>query len=163
MKIIFMLSFLFTIMFMFTKHPLSMGSILLIQTIMSCILCGYNMYSYLFSYILYLIFIGGMMVLFMYMATIASNEKFYMMNWLLVMIILLTSCMLLFNKKLFIELDLINKMMKLLDLYNSLALNKLYLVPTGMLTLMMVILLFFTLIVVSNIMGIKFAPLRSFY
>nr|AND96286.1 NADH deshydrogenase subunit 6 [Onthophagus yukae] len=59
------------------KHPLSMGMMLLIQTINLSLLMGYNNLNYWFSYILFLIMIGGMLILFIYMTSIASNEKFY--------------------------------------------------------------------------------------
>nr|ALO76691.1 NADH deshydrogenase subunit 6 [Alleculinae sp. ENSP01] len=65
-----------TIMMMLTKHPISMGTTLLIQTISISVLSGNFSQSLWFSYILFLIMVGGMMILFMYMTSIASNEKF---------------------------------------------------------------------------------------
>nr|ALO77206.1 NADH deshydrogenase subunit 6 [Alleculinae sp. ALL01] len=65
-----------TMMFTMMKHPLSMGLILLIQTIIVSLLSGNLSQNFWFSYILFLIMIGGMLILFMYMTSIASNEKF---------------------------------------------------------------------------------------
>nr|AYW52217.1 NADH dehydrogenase subunit 6 [Amarygmini sp. ACP-2013] len=65
-----------TMMFMFMMHPLSMGLILLCQTILISMLTGNLNQNFWFSYILFLIMIGGMLILFMYMTSIASNEKF---------------------------------------------------------------------------------------
>nr|AND96403.1 NADH deshydrogenase subunit 6 [Onthophagus bicallosus] len=59
------------------KHPLTMGLMLLIQTINMAMYIGYLHYNYWFSYILFLIMIGGMLVLFIYMTSVASNEKFH--------------------------------------------------------------------------------------
>nr|AND95985.1 NADH deshydrogenase subunit 6 [Onthophagus laticollis] len=59
------------------KHPLTMGLMLLIQTINMTMYIGYLHYNYWFSYILFLIMIGGMLVLFIYMTSVASNEKFH--------------------------------------------------------------------------------------
>nr|AMK97175.1 NADH dehydrogenase subunit 6 [Homola orientalis] len=67
-----LMSFLFTRM----NHPLSMGLILLLQTILVGISSGLSSTSFWFSYILFLIFLGGMMVLFIYVASLASNSKF---------------------------------------------------------------------------------------
>nr|YP_009926420.1 NADH dehydrogenase subunit 6 [Metacarcinus magister]QNH68763.1 NADH dehydrogenase subunit 6 [Metacarcinus magister] len=70
--IMLVLSFLFTRV----THPLSMGLILLIQTIMISLSAGTYTHSYWFSYVLFLIFLGGMLVLFIYVASLASNEIF---------------------------------------------------------------------------------------
>nr|AQD17646.1 NADH dehydrogenase subunit 6 [Callosobruchus chinensis]AST14950.1 NADH dehydrogenase subunit 6 [Callosobruchus chinensis]ATL15420.1 NADH dehydrogenase subunit 6 [Callosobruchus chinensis] len=72
LSIMTMMAFLF----FFLNHPLSMGLILLIQTILTTILSGINNFNYWFSYIIFLIMIGGMLILFIYMTSIASNEKF---------------------------------------------------------------------------------------
>nr|UEK25895.1 NADH dehydrogenase subunit 6 [Thalamita sima] len=69
---ILMLSFLFTRL----VHPLSMGLTLLIQTILISLTAGLATYSYWFSYILFMIFLGGMLVLFIYVTSLASNESF---------------------------------------------------------------------------------------
>nr|YP_009180600.1 NADH dehydrogenase subunit 6 [Procambarus alleni]ALM30825.1 NADH dehydrogenase subunit 6 [Procambarus alleni] len=63
---------------LFTRliHPLSMGLTLFIQTLIICITSGFSNNSFWFSYILFLIFLGGMLVLFIYVASLASNEMF---------------------------------------------------------------------------------------
>nr|AXS65688.1 NADH dehydrogenase subunit 6 [Staphylinoidea sp. 11 KM-2017] len=74
MNLYFML--LMSIMFINLSHPLSMGLILLIQTInISLMISLINIQSW-FSYIFFLIMVGGMLILFIYMTSIASNEKF---------------------------------------------------------------------------------------
>nr|AWV84456.1 NADH dehydrogenase subunit 6 [Tettigotoma maculata] len=161
MKIVFMFSMFLTLVFMLTKHPLSMGCILLLQTILVSTMCSLNMNTYLLSYILFLIFIGGMLVLFMYMSSIASNEKFYMINIMLIIIMLIISSKLIMNTQMDLKCSLYNMNINLLNL-NNFMMDKLYSLPSGMLTLMIVIYLLFTLVVVSNIIGIKFSPLRSY-
>nr|YP_009525762.1 NADH dehydrogenase subunit 6 [Thalamita sima]AXS67536.1 NADH dehydrogenase subunit 6 [Thalamita sima]UEK25869.1 NADH dehydrogenase subunit 6 [Charybdis granulata] len=69
---ILILSFLFTRL----THPLSMGLTLLIQTILISVTTGLSTHSYWFSYILFMIFLGGMLVLFIYVTSLASNESF---------------------------------------------------------------------------------------
>nr|YP_010952823.1 NADH dehydrogenase subunit 6 [Trapezia formosa]WMQ53243.1 NADH dehydrogenase subunit 6 [Trapezia formosa] len=71
--LILLLSFLFTQL----KHPLALGLTLLLQTITISIITGTSTYSFWFSYILFLIFLGGMLVLFIYVASLASNESFF--------------------------------------------------------------------------------------
>nr|YP_011014859.1 NADH dehydrogenase subunit 6 [Gergithus yunnanensis]WQB38540.1 NADH dehydrogenase subunit 6 [Gergithus yunnanensis] len=58
------------------KHPLSLGSMLIMQTTLMSIKMSKMNNSSWFSYILFITIIGGMMIMFMYMASIASNEKF---------------------------------------------------------------------------------------
>nr|QIS62915.1 NADH dehydrogenase subunit 6 [Tubuca rosea] len=66
----------FSILFTQLSHPLAMGLVLLIQTLLISISLGLSSFSFWFSYILFLIFLGGMLVLFIYVASIASNEAF---------------------------------------------------------------------------------------
>nr|ALO77032.1 NADH deshydrogenase subunit 6 [Sphindus dubius] len=76
-------------MFMFLQHPLLQGLALFIFNISAALMLGMLKLNFFYAYILFLIMIGGMMILFMYMTSIASNEKFkqnYL--WLLPMIII---------------------------------------------------------------------------
>nr|YP_054528.1 NADH dehydrogenase subunit 6 [Triops longicaudatus]AAT69277.1 NADH dehydrogenase subunit 6 [Triops longicaudatus]AJD07297.1 NADH dehydrogenase subunit 6 [Triops longicaudatus]AJD07310.1 NADH dehydrogenase subunit 6 [Triops newberryi] len=65
-----------SILFMFMKHPLSMGLSLMIQSLLICLLSGAFFFNYWFSYTLFLIFLGGLLVLFIYISSLASNEMF---------------------------------------------------------------------------------------
>nr|ADO60480.1 NADH dehydrogenase subunit 6 [Peploptera acromialis] len=76
MKTLMMLIIMSSIMFCLMNHPLSLGVMLLIQTILIALISGLMNLNFWFSYIVFLIMIGGMLVLFIYMTSIASNEKF---------------------------------------------------------------------------------------
>nr|AXS65036.1 NADH dehydrogenase subunit 6 [Curculionoidea sp. 14 KM-2017] len=80
-------------MFIILNHPLSLGFIMLIQTIFIALFSGMLNLNFWFSYILFLILIGGLMILFIYMTSIASNEKF---NFSLKMLIIFTSMLTIF-------------------------------------------------------------------
>nr|YP_008815697.1 NADH dehydrogenase subunit 6 [Engaeus lengana]AGZ13066.1 NADH dehydrogenase subunit 6 [Engaeus lengana] len=67
-----------SLIFMHLTHPLSMGIALLTQTILICLLAGIFNPCFWFSYILFLIFLGGMLILFIYVSSLASNEPFKM-------------------------------------------------------------------------------------
>jgi hypothetical protein len=56
------------------KHPLAIGPILTLQTIITCIISGSLRQR--FSHILFQIFLGGILVLFIYVTRLASNEIF---------------------------------------------------------------------------------------
>lgn len=65
-----------SIFFSFVIHPLAAGLVLLLQTILICGITGLFIRSFWFSYILFLIFLGGILILFIYVASLAPNEPF---------------------------------------------------------------------------------------
>nr|AIW06154.1 NADH dehydrogenase subunit 6 [Gaeana maculata] len=159
MKMLMLITVMMSINFLLVSHPLSMGFILLMQTIIASLMCGFNLSSYFMSYILFLIFIGGMMILFMYMSSIASNEKFIFSMKLTLMNILM---MIIIS---FININFNSQNMSMsINFHNEYCnyyMNKLYSLPSGNITLLMIIYLLFTLIIVSNIIKLKMAPFRS--
>nr|YP_006665730.1 NADH dehydrogenase subunit 6 [Challia fletcheri]AEP83058.1 NADH dehydrogenase subunit 6 [Challia fletcheri] len=64
------------VFFVVGNHPLWMGLILLVQTFLVSLFSGFLLSFFWFSYILFLLFLGGMLVLFMYVCGLASNEMF---------------------------------------------------------------------------------------
>nr|YP_008239003.1 NADH dehydrogenase subunit 6 [Pachygrapsus crassipes]AGO20491.1 NADH dehydrogenase subunit 6 [Pachygrapsus crassipes] len=77
--LVFTIPSLISLSVLFTRltHPLAMGLVLLTQTILISLTVGFSTYSFWVSYILFLVFLGGMLVLFIYVASIASNEPFF--------------------------------------------------------------------------------------
>nr|YP_009002575.2 NADH dehydrogenase subunit 6 [Cherax preissii] len=154
------------IMFSTLSHPLSMGLTLLIQTILICILSGLFNASFWFSYILFLIYLGGMLILFIYISSLASNENFKI-NFkfmALIPILLLISLLLIltdpmiypskfFNSSTFMILE--NKIN-----FSYLTSGPIYSLPSTLLTFFMILYLLLTLIVVVNIINISSSPLR---
>nr|QEL51254.1 NADH dehydrogenase subunit 6 [Carabus arvensis] len=160
-----------TIIFMFLNHPMSMGLILLIQTILISLMSGIFSYTYWFSYILFLVMIGGMLVLFIYMTSLASNEMFKFSTKL--SLIMLTFMSMLTMMYLIMDYMMLNPIFKnsnLMEFFNNMmflnnenmyTLNKIYNKPNNMITLMLVNYLFLTLIAVVKITDIKYGPLRQ--
>nr|QZP41221.1 NADH dehydrogenase subunit 6 [Geoscapheus dilatatus] len=163
MKLIFMtMSSLLSILFTQMNHPLAMGLILLIQTIMISMITGLSTQSFWFSYVLFLIFIGGMLVLFIYITSLASNEMFIMSTKLLYLMMMIMPLLVFLMKMNFLNLTNQESLM-FLTINNStpLPLLKLYSYPTGTLTIMMAIYLLITLIAVVKIINIFSGPLRQ--
>nr|UBS93988.1 NADH dehydrogenase subunit 6 [Saperda tetrastigma] len=157
------LSISLSLIFIFLTHPLSLGLILLLQTTLIALLSGSMSYNFWFSYILFLIMIGGMLILFIYMTSVASNEKFKFSSKLTVMFITSMSPLLL----LFSDFFFFNKMSNI-DLINqstnfwfSLTLNKFINWPQNLIFTMMIIYLFITLIMIVKITNINYGPLRQ--
>nr|QNP10133.1 NADH dehydrogenase subunit 6 [Ochthebius paradoxus] len=159
-----LLNIILSIMFIFMTHPLSMGAILLLQTIMISLITGFLNLNFWFSYILFLIMIGGMLVLFIYMTSIASNEKFKFNKNLFLMLIMITLIMIL----LLINMDMFLSMIQMINSYisstmNYLNLSKFYNKPSNMIMFMMIIYLLITLIAVVKITDFNAGPLRPKY
>nr|AML26745.1 NADH dehydrogenase subunit 6 [Histeridae sp. BMNH 1274745] len=142
--------------FMQMKHPLSMSLILLIQTVLISIQTGIMSFNSWFSYIMFLIMVGGMLVLFIYMTSIASNEKFsYKINDLilpgfgltLLLIISMSSEQMSTPTNMWTQANC--QLIKYLNF------------PSNSIILMMMIYLLIVLIAVVNISNINYGPLRQ--
>nr|YP_010432115.1 NADH dehydrogenase subunit 6 [Winthemia sumatrana]USW04712.1 NADH dehydrogenase subunit 6 [Winthemia sumatrana] len=168
---------LFTIMliinFIFTnmKHPLAMGLTLLIQTTLICLMSGLMTKTFWFSYMLFLVFLGGMLVLFIYITSLASNEMFSfsiklmitsMMMFLLMIMILIIMEINLCVKYQNLEIKSIFNLNSYI-MENSLSINKLYNYPTNMLTILLMNYLLITLIAVVKITKLFKGPLRPMF
>nr|YP_010372455.1 NADH dehydrogenase subunit 6 [Parantica melaneus]UPA56409.1 NADH dehydrogenase subunit 6 [Parantica melaneus] len=159
----------FSMIMLFINHPLSMGLLILIQTLLLCIISGMIINTYWFSYILFLIFLGGLLVLFIYVSSIASNEMFKFINFnifIFIFIILFSSIMYNLNLKwliFFFNDEMMNFFSNFMffNNENKINLSKLYNNNTFYLMLMMIIYLYITLIAVVKITNIFFGPLRS--
>nr|YP_010439970.1 NADH dehydrogenase subunit 6 [Mastax latefasciata]UTD45016.1 NADH dehydrogenase subunit 6 [Mastax latefasciata] len=165
------LNSLMSLIFLFMNHPLSMGFILMIQTIIISMLTGMMSYSYWFSYILFMIMIGGMLILFMYMTSIASNEMFnfsikltYLMLIMFIFFMLNLFFIDNFNFSILLKnsnLIEYNNIIKFMNNENLPSLNKLYNSPINYITIMMINYLLLALIAIVKIINIKSGPLRQ--
>nr|ATN23488.1 NADH dehydrogenase subunit 6 [Bruchus sp. EMHAU-15071302] len=154
-----------SIMFMFMNHPLSLGMILLLQTTFVSLVTGTMNYNFWFSYILFLIMIGGMLILFIYMTSIASNEKFKFSSKLMMFFIINMMLLIFF---MIIDQYFFNFNMSTYDFIqfndlkmNNFSLSKYFNYPNNMILYMMIIYLLLTLIMVVKITNIQYGPLRQ--
>nr|QXP43472.1 NADH dehydrogenase subunit 6 [Camptoloma vanata] len=166
----FMLMFMSIIM-LFLNNPLSMGLMILLQTLLTCLLSGMMIKTYWFSYILFLTFLGGLLVLFIYVSSIASNNLFkssFNLKYIFIIFIYIIMMLEFFLMKNLTWMNFFfnSDMFKFDYMYmyineNKINLNKLYNNQTFMMMMMMVIYLFITLIAVVKITNIFYGPLRS--
>nr|YP_010117815.1 NADH dehydrogenase subunit 6 [Cryptotermes havilandi]QPN53787.1 NADH dehydrogenase subunit 6 [Cryptotermes havilandi]URX52848.1 NADH dehydrogenase subunit 6 [Cryptotermes havilandi]URX52887.1 NADH dehydrogenase subunit 6 [Cryptotermes havilandi] len=160
MKVLLTASTLSSMMFTQMNHPLAMGMMLLMQTTMMCLISGLMHQSFWFQYILFMVFIGGMLVLFIYVASLASNEMFS-----------LSTKMMLLSTGMMMGAAMIKKWTTHNSsdstAYNTtsneiiLMTSKLYNQPSGTLTILMALYLLMTLIVVVKITNVSKGPLRQ--
>nr|ASW26910.1 NADH dehydrogenase subunit 6 [Gallerucida bifasciata] len=153
-----------SMLFIFFNHPLSCGMILIIQTILICLMTGMMNYNYWFSYILFLIMIGGMLILFIYMTSIASNEKFKFNFPILIISIMMIilNFMLLMMDNFYSNFHTQILDMKInTDMNNNLSMNKYFNYPNNLIMILMMNYLFLTLITIVKITNFSYGPLRQ--
>nr|YP_010692558.1 NADH dehydrogenase subunit 6 [Argopistes sexvittatus]WBV77040.1 NADH dehydrogenase subunit 6 [Argopistes sexvittatus]WBV77053.1 NADH dehydrogenase subunit 6 [Argopistes sexvittatus] len=153
-----------SLMLIFMKHPLSCGLMLLIQTIMTALITGLMNYNFWYSYILFLVMIGGMLILFIYMTSIASNEKFkFNMNLFKMMMLIFLLNMLLiliFDNFYFNTMNQLQEMM-INKNYNNLSLMKYFNYPSYFIMIMLISYLFITLIAAVKMTKSSYGSLRQ--
>nr|ARI44183.1 NADH dehydrogenase subunit 6 [Celyphus obtectus] len=168
---LFLYSFMLVFNFIFIQmsHPLAMGLMLLIQTTCICLITGLISKSFWFSYILFLIFLGGMLVLFIYVTSLASNEMFSLSLKLTIissmLMILFMLISFLMDKTITIPFIENNEMTLSSQFYsfnleNSNNLTKLYNYPTNLITILLMNYLLITLIAIVKITKMFYGPLR---
>nr|YP_011031452.1 NADH dehydrogenase subunit 6 [Eocanthecona concinna]WRB04602.1 NADH dehydrogenase subunit 6 [Eocanthecona concinna] len=155
MNILLSLMIVSSLIFMSLNHPLSMGLTLIVQTLIIAMIIGYMMKSFFFSYIIIIMMLSGALVLFIYMASVASNEKFNSpINTMVISIsfmLIMYMFMSYYNIKYFYDNMIYNDALTLIKIFNMI---------TAQLTLIMIIYLLYTMIVVSNVAKINEGPLR---
>nr|ALO70876.1 NADH deshydrogenase subunit 6 [Rybaxis sp. 1 EF-2015] len=163
MTFLLMMNFMMSFMLIFMNHPLSMGLILMIQTLMITMISGLINMNFWFSYILFLIFIGGMLILFMYMVNIASNEMFKMsLIMMKASFIMMIFIMILMNLDFYL-INMINFNLENLIINNKLNMffNKYFNYPNLIIMVTMIMYLLLVLIASVKIINIKFGPIRQ--
>nr|ATC73056.1 NADH dehydrogenase subunit 6 [Cuerna sp. EMHAU-2015-Zz052311] len=141
----------------FMMNPMSMGIILLFQTMLMTFLMNKMMFSSWFSMITFLMMVGGLLILFMYMSSIASNEKFKLkMN-----LTLMTLIIILISEEMINE-NQVNEIQGMI--FSSLecsSMTKLYNKKSMLITISLILYLLLTMIVVTKIVKHHEGPLRS--
>jgi NADH-ubiquinone oxidoreductase chain 6 len=154
--------------FLTIRHPLAIGLILLCQTLLIALITGLLAPSFWFSYILFLVFLGGILVLFIYVTSLASNEIFSVSAQTIVFATIFITFILgisYFNDpSAWLPTNYSDQARVVEWATPQPALNlliKLYNSPTYLLTLLLVLYLFLTLVAVVTVTQIFEGPLRS--
>nr|UAT98562.1 NADH dehydrogenase subunit 6 [Penthicodes atomaria] len=152
---------------MMLKHPISLGSMLILQTTLICLNQSMMNKSPWYMYILFLTTVGGLMIMFMYMASIASNEMFnfnikLMITWIMMMILI---NLIMINKDLTMEMMLKIKEIKLsiTELSEEKTTSKFFSMYKMNITITMMMILMLTLVSVTNISSTFEGPLKKTY
>lgn len=127
------------------------------------------MKTYWFSYILFLTFVGGILVLFIYVTSLASNDIFKFSSKILffssitfiinIILFIIVDKFIMLNYFINYEINNLNNIFIYTN-ENSLILNLLYNFPINLISIILIIYLFLTLIAVVKITNIFEGPLR---
>uniref|UniRef100_A0AAU8G6P3 NADH-ubiquinone oxidoreductase chain 6 n=1 Tax=Metaurus sp. 1 YLZ-2024a TaxID=3230283 RepID=A0AAU8G6P3_9HEMI len=144
------------------NHPISMGTMMIIQTTLMCNQQTNNNYTPWMSYIMFVTMIGGMMIMFIYMASIASNEKFKinMIIPIMWMITMMTMYLMFKNNSI---LQMNEKKMSNIQMEEIKFTMKMFNKPKMVMTLMVMISLMITMISVTKISSTFEGPLKNPY
>nr|YP_001798516.1 NADH dehydrogenase subunit 6 [Sminthurus viridis]ABS82051.1 NADH dehydrogenase subunit 6 [Sminthurus viridis] len=75
MKLMVLFSSFMSFLIMKTNNPMMFTVVILLQALFLCMMICFSMNTSWFSYILFLIFLGGLMIIFSYVCSLASNES----------------------------------------------------------------------------------------
>lgn len=144
---------------------MSLRITIFIQTILISILCGIISNLFWFSYILFLVIIGGLLVLFLYITNVASNEKFKPSKTisLIILTIIITIIWSLYTDK-FIYYY---KTSIWFNYFNKPSLEtiliKFFNIPSNYIIIIIIIFLLLTIIITVKVTNIKKGALRQKY
>nr|AYU71304.1 NADH dehydrogenase subunit 6 [Eucnemidae sp. 4 ACP-2013] len=147
-----------TTLFLMINHPMTMGMMLLIQTLIIALETGKMSFNFWFSYIMFLIMVGGMLILFIYMTSLTSNKKFNMkLKFYYMMIIIIMIMVILIPNNIesnntFIQMNNQETFLNLLNKFINLPSNYFYLSA--------IIYLLITLIAIIKITNLSKSPMR---
>nr|UAT98536.1 NADH dehydrogenase subunit 6 [Limois sp. WW-2021a] len=148
------------------KHPMSMGSMLILQTTLMCMNQSIIMKSSWYMYIMFLTTVGGLMIMFMYMASIASNEMFKPNLKITLLWITMMTTMIILNK-MDITMEIVSKMnetkMSTTELLEEKSTSKFFSLYKMNITITMMMILILTMVSVTNISSTFEGPLKKTY
>nr|YP_010835748.1 NADH dehydrogenase subunit 6 [Themus foveicollis]WFS86431.1 NADH dehydrogenase subunit 6 [Themus foveicollis] len=149
---------------LFLKHPITMGLNLLIQTIVIALITGFMALNFWMSYLIFLVMIGGMLILFMYMTSIASNEKFVFSKILLIILVaysMMFLSIMIFNVYEPFSIKNIDSNEFIKNSLYEFSPNKYFMNNSKFILAILIIYLFITLIAIVSISSNSFGPLRQ--
>nr|YP_009051013.1 NADH dehydrogenase subunit 6 [Allantus luctifer]AIG61941.1 NADH dehydrogenase subunit 6 [Allantus luctifer] len=164
----FLLNFLFlnTNFFLLSKTPLSMGLIFLFPTLFISLFSGKKKFNFWDSYILFLMMLGGKLILFIYVSSLSPNQKFSLKKKKIFFIIIFFFMIINFKKSnYFMMINLEMNNFSFIEIENNFSLkmsmNKLYNNPTNFIMIMLINYLLMVLFIVVKITNINMGPLRK--
>nr|QDC34838.1 NADH dehydrogenase subunit 6 [Laodelphax striatellus] len=154
-----------TMLSMWMKHPISMGTLLMIQSMLTSMLTILFTKNSWYSMILFVTFSSGLMIMFMYMSSISSNEKFYWSIKLTITIILILSALILtkMDYNFLFKHKWMEQMMTLEENEEKKAISKIISSNKILLFFNVTMLILISLVSISNLINSFEGPLKMTY
>lgn len=137
------------------------------QTIFVCLITRSISKRIWFRYILFLVFVGGILILFIYIASLSPNEKISLSIKLIKkLIIWITLCIIItiVDKNFLMFIDTIDRKnfdnIIILIKENQIDITKIYEIPNNFITIILIIYLLLTLVIVVKVTNSFIGPLR---
>nr|QLY89546.1 NADH dehydrogenase subunit 6 [Polycentropus flavomaculatus] len=157
-----------SVLFMFMFNPINMGILMLIQTINSCLILNSLLNYPWLSYITFMVVIGGLMIIFIYMCILSWNSKMKVKPMAFIMIIMFM--MFNFNMTIYMKFVNLNNMImfksKIMNLMmNNYKINLInfFFMNSMMMTILMINLLIMMLIIINKMNKNFKKPLRKMF
>nr|AXI98633.1 NADH dehydrogenase subunit 6 [Pseudoniphargus mercadali] len=162
-KYLSLLSFTFSMMFLLSISPLFLSVMIIAQTITLALIINSITLTSWFSFMLIMIYLSGMMIIFIYVSSMASNELFYLNNFLLVFILAAFIPLTFFTMDYSSSSpsDCMNMLSQNLTQITIFKTMKMFSKPLFIMTILLIIYLLLAMIVVSKNSSFSSGPLRS--
>nr|AXI98802.1 NADH dehydrogenase subunit 6 [Pseudoniphargus sp. 6-Morocco A] len=156
-------SIILSFMFLLETPPLFLSMVIILQTIILALIISLFTMSSWFSFMLLMIYLSGMMIIFIYVSSMASNEMFHPKSRLFP---LLLSLMLVFMALFLInDAPLPSDSINILDLSliqnTTIKISKMYSKSLSAMTILLIIYLLLAMIMVTNNSSFSEGPMRS--
>nr|ADZ47924.1 NADH dehydrogenase subunit 6 [Xenophyes cascus] len=163
---IILINMVMSSLFLFKTHPLVMGMIIMAQTLLTCLMINLINQSTWIAFMVFLLIMGGLLILFLYIISIAPNEmsqnnplttkKTLMMVVTITLIVMLTHT---WNMKHFNETCSNNPLIQM-KLSEAPLFAKLFNHNMSSMVILLMLILFLNLCIMVSLVSIESGPLR---
>nr|ANE20371.1 NADH dehydrogenase subunit 6 [Aphis glycines] len=160
LKFILLTNLIMAIMLTMMKSPLSSNLIILIQTLVLTLMINMINKTAWISFMIFILYIGGLMIIFLYISSIAFNEFNINKNYKNMLFKLMLLTMFIFYFKLYFNMENFYYENKFFFEDNFNLLN-MFMMPNNLMIYFIMLILFFMLILIIWMLKINKGPIRQ--
>nr|YP_009711633.1 NADH dehydrogenase subunit 6 [Aphis glycines]QGA47175.1 NADH dehydrogenase subunit 6 [Aphis glycines] len=160
LKFILMTNLIMAILLTMMKSPISSNLIILIQTMTLTLMINMINKTAWISFMIFILYIGGLMIIFLYISSIAFNEFNINKNYKNILFKLILMMIFMLNFKLYFNLE--NFMYENKFIYeDNFNLLNMFMLPNNLMIYFIMLILFFMLILIIWMLKINKGPIRQ--
>nr|ANH54454.1 NADH dehydrogenase subunit 6 [Myzus persicae] len=160
LKLILLTNLIMAIMLTMMKSPISSNLIILIQTMTLTMMINLINKTAWISFMIFILYIGGLMIIFLYISSIAFNELNINKNYKNMIFKLIIIFFTLLYFKMYFNMENMNYENKFMFEDNFYLLN-MFMMPNNLMIYMIMFILFFMLILIIWMLKINKGPIRQ--